>query len=142
MPRPVGGVIHSAFYLGENLKLEMLVESIYLVSKRFLGTPTFFNYAITDGFYNLLFPDNTDINIAPKNKSSDFKSVSTSVMKRAEYETQETLKKMLIRDLRPGQPLASLSCAPAARPRASSPLPFRRSPANRIGQMKKALPPK
>ena len=44
-------------YLGDNLKLKMLVERIYLVSKRFFGVPTFFNYAIADGLYNLLFPD-------------------------------------------------------------------------------------
>jgi hypothetical protein len=62
----------AAVYLGENLKLKMLVERIYLVSKRFFGVPTFFNYAIADGLYNLLFPDKTGIKIAPKNKSPDF----------------------------------------------------------------------
>ena len=62
----------SAVYLGENLKLKMLVERIYLVSKRFFGVPTFFNYAIADGLYNLLFPDKTGINTAPRNKSPDF----------------------------------------------------------------------
>jgi hypothetical protein len=36
----------AAVYLGDNLKLKMLVERIYLVSKRFFGVPTFFNYAI------------------------------------------------------------------------------------------------
>jgi hypothetical protein len=39
----------------------MLMERIYLVSKRFFGVPTFFNYAIADGLYNLLFPDKTGI---------------------------------------------------------------------------------
>jgi len=62
----------SAVYLGENLKLKMLVERIYLVSKRFFGVPTFFNYAIADGLYNLLFPDKTGVKIPPKNKSPDF----------------------------------------------------------------------
>ena len=62
----------AAVYLGENLKLKMLVERIYLVSKRFFGVPTFFNYAIADGLYNLLFPDKTGIKIVPKNKSPDF----------------------------------------------------------------------
>ena len=49
----------ASVYLGDNLRLKMLVERIYLVSKRFFGVPTFFNYAIADGLYNLLFPDKT-----------------------------------------------------------------------------------
>jgi hypothetical protein len=51
----------AAVYLGDNLKLKVLVERIYLVSKRFFGVPTFFNYAIADGLYNLLFSDKTGI---------------------------------------------------------------------------------
>ena len=47
----------AAVYLGQNLKLKILVERIFLVSKRFFGVPSFFNYAIADGLYNLLFPD-------------------------------------------------------------------------------------
>jgi hypothetical protein len=62
----------AAVYLGENLKLKMLVERIHLVSKRFFGVPTFFNYAIADGLYNLLIPDKTGIKIAPENKNPDF----------------------------------------------------------------------
>ena len=62
----------AAIYLGDNLKLKMLVERIYLVSKRFFGVPTFFNYAIADGLYNLLFPDKTGIVKIPKTKTSDF----------------------------------------------------------------------
>jgi hypothetical protein len=62
----------AAVYLGENLKLKMLVERIYLVSKRFFGVPTFFNYAIVDGLYKLLFPDKTGIRSLPKNKNPDF----------------------------------------------------------------------
>ena len=50
----------------------MLVERIYLVSKRFFGVPTFFNYAIADGLYSLLFPDKTGINEAIKTKKPDF----------------------------------------------------------------------
>jgi len=52
----------AAVYLGDNLKLKVLVERVYLVSKRFFGVPTFSNYAIADGLYNLLFPDKTGIN--------------------------------------------------------------------------------
>jgi hypothetical protein len=62
----------AAVYLGENLKLKMLVERIYLVSKRFFGVPTFFNYAIADGLYNLLFPDKTGIRTISKTKFPDF----------------------------------------------------------------------
>ena len=62
----------AAVYLGENLKLKMLVERIYFVSKRFFGVPSFFNYAIADGLYNLLFPDKTGIKGVPKNKNPDF----------------------------------------------------------------------
>lgn len=49
----------AAVYIGQGIKLKMLVERIFLVSKRFFGVPSFFNYAIADGIYNLLFPDKT-----------------------------------------------------------------------------------
>lgn len=62
----------AAVYLGDNLKLKMLVQRIYLVSKRFFGVPTFFNYAIADGLYNLLFPDKTGITEAPRAKKPEF----------------------------------------------------------------------
>ncbi len=51
----------AAVYLGQNLKLKILVERIFLVSKRFFAVPSFFNYAIADGLYNLLFPDKTGL---------------------------------------------------------------------------------
>jgi hypothetical protein len=53
----------AAVYLGQNLKLKLLVERIFLVSKRFFGVPSFFNYAIADGLYNLLFPDKRGLKI-------------------------------------------------------------------------------
>jgi len=62
----------AAIYLGDNLKLKMLVERIYLVSKRFFGVPTFFNYAIADGLYNLLFPDKTGIKETLRAKKPEF----------------------------------------------------------------------
>jgi len=62
----------AAVYLGDNLKLKMLVERIYLVSKRFFGVPTFFNYAIADGLYNLLFPDKTGIHNGLRTKKPEF----------------------------------------------------------------------
>jgi hypothetical protein len=53
----------AAVYLGQNLRLKLLVERIFLVSKRFFGVPSFFNYAIADGLYNLLFPDKRGLKI-------------------------------------------------------------------------------
>jgi len=62
----------AAVYLGDNLRHKMLVERIYLVSKRFFGVPTFFNYAIADGLYNLLFPDKTGINAVARATRPEF----------------------------------------------------------------------
>lgn len=62
----------AAVYLGDNLKLKMLIERVYLVSKRFFGVPTFFNYAIADGLYNLLFADKTGVNNVLKAKKQEF----------------------------------------------------------------------
>ena len=62
----------AAVYLGDNLKLKMLMERIYLVSKRFFGVPTFFNYAVADGLYNLLFPDKMGISEIAKAKKPEF----------------------------------------------------------------------
>ena len=42
--------------LGQNLKLKLLVDRIFLVSKRFFGVPSFFNYVTVNDLYNLLFP--------------------------------------------------------------------------------------
>jgi hypothetical protein len=53
------------YYYGDNapnyynMKLKMLVERIFIVSKRFFGVQSFFNYAIADGIFNLLYPDKT-----------------------------------------------------------------------------------
>ena len=62
----------SAVYLGPNVRLKLLVEKIFLVSKRFFGVPSFFNYAIADGIYNLLFPDKTALRQIRKNTVDDF----------------------------------------------------------------------
>jgi hypothetical protein len=62
----------AAIYLGENIKLKVLVERIYLVSKRFFGVPTFFNYAIADGLYNLLLPDKIEITMIRQKKKPEF----------------------------------------------------------------------
>lgn len=62
----------AAVYLGQNLKLKILVERIFLVSKRFFAVPSFFNYAIADGLYNLLFPDKTGLNQGRRKNKQDF----------------------------------------------------------------------
>jgi hypothetical protein len=33
----------ASVYLGQSIKLKMLVERIFIVSKRFFGVPSFFN---------------------------------------------------------------------------------------------------
>jgi hypothetical protein len=62
----------AAVYLGQNIKLRLLVERVFLVSKRFFGVPSFFNYAIADGIYNLLFPDKTALRGLSAAGSDDF----------------------------------------------------------------------
>jgi hypothetical protein len=49
----------ASVYMGQNIKLKLMMERIFIVSKRFFGVPSFFNYAIADGIYNLLYPDKT-----------------------------------------------------------------------------------
>ena len=49
----------AAVYLGQSIKLRMLVERIFIMSKRFFGILSFFNYAIADGIFNLLYRDKT-----------------------------------------------------------------------------------
>jgi hypothetical protein len=61
----------AAVYLGQNVKLKLLVERIFLVSKQFFGVPSFFHYVIADGLYNLLFPDKTGMKVK-SNKIEDF----------------------------------------------------------------------
>jgi hypothetical protein len=50
----------------------MLVERIFIVSKRFFGVPSFFNYAIADGIFNLLYPDKTALRGIKPNGLDDF----------------------------------------------------------------------
>ncbi len=65
----------AAVYLGQNIKLRLLVERVFLVSKRFFGVPSFFNYAIADGIYNLLFPDKTALRGLSPTSSDDFQLI-------------------------------------------------------------------
>ena len=62
----------AAVYIGQSMKLKMLVERIFLVSKRFFGVPSFFNYAVADGIFNLLYPDKTALRGIKPNSIDDF----------------------------------------------------------------------
>jgi len=62
----------ASVYLGQSIKLKMLVERIFIVSKRFFGVPSFFNYAIADGIFNLLYPDKTALRGIKQNSLDDF----------------------------------------------------------------------
>ncbi|WP_141638859.1 hypothetical protein [Anaerophaga thermohalophila] len=44
----------TSIYIGMSLKLKIMVQKIFILSKRFFGVPTFFNYAMADGIYELL----------------------------------------------------------------------------------------
>jgi hypothetical protein len=50
----------------------MLVEKISIISERFLEVPNFFNHAIADGIYNLLYPDKTVLEGIIPNRLDDF----------------------------------------------------------------------
>jgi hypothetical protein len=62
----------ASVYLGQSVKLKMLVERIFILSKRFFGVPSFFNYAIADGIFNLLYPDKTALRGIKENSIDDF----------------------------------------------------------------------
>ena len=44
----------TSIYLGISLKLKIMVQKIFILSKRFFGIPTFYNYAMADGIFELL----------------------------------------------------------------------------------------
>lgn len=67
----------ASVYMGQNIKLKLLIERIFIVSKRFFGVPSFFNYAIADGIYNMLYPDKTALK-GPKTKTVDDFQLSIS----------------------------------------------------------------
>ena len=44
----------TSIYIGFSLKLDVMVQKIFILSKRLFGVPTFFNYAMADGIFELL----------------------------------------------------------------------------------------
>lgn len=61
-------VYFTSIYMGVSLKLKIMVEKIFVLSKRFFGIPNFFNYAMADGIYNLLKKSNSGISYTPRTK--------------------------------------------------------------------------
>lgn len=51
----------TSIYMGLSLKLKVAVQKIFILSKRFFGVPTFFQYAMADGIYELLKKARTGI---------------------------------------------------------------------------------
>lgn len=51
----------TSVYMGLSLKLKVSVQKIFILSKRFFGVPTFFQYAMTDGIFELLKKARTGI---------------------------------------------------------------------------------
>jgi hypothetical protein len=52
----------TSIYMGISLKLKVMVNKIFILSKRFFGVPTFFNYAMADGIFELLKVSKIGIN--------------------------------------------------------------------------------
>ncbi|HVB04579.1 MAG TPA: hypothetical protein VNE41_12770, partial [Chitinophagaceae bacterium] len=52
----------TSIYMGLSLKMRIMVQKIFILSKRFFGIPSFFNYAMADGIYELLKKDNAAFN--------------------------------------------------------------------------------
>ncbi|MBK5273120.1 MAG: hypothetical protein JJE22_19135 [Bacteroidia bacterium] len=44
----------TSVYMGLSLKMKVAVQKIFILSKRFFGVPTFFQYAMADGIFELL----------------------------------------------------------------------------------------
>ena len=51
----------TSIYLGISLKLKIMVQKIFILSKRFFGVPSFFNYAMADGIFEMLRNSRTGI---------------------------------------------------------------------------------
>lgn len=51
----------SSVYLGMSLKLKIMVAKMFVLAKRFFGIPTFYNYAMADGIFELLKKSATGI---------------------------------------------------------------------------------
>jgi hypothetical protein len=59
----------TSIFLGVKLKLKVMVEKIFILSKRFFGVPSFFNYAMADGIYQLLKFSKAGVEVDYKGKT-------------------------------------------------------------------------
>jgi hypothetical protein len=64
--RNLTAIVHAiayftSIYMGMNLKLKLMVQKIFILSKRFFGIPSFFHYAMADGIFELLKKSNKGI---------------------------------------------------------------------------------
>lgn len=65
--RNMAAIVHAiayftSVYMGMNLKMKLMVQKVFILSKRFFGIPTFYHYAMADGIYELLKKTYTGIN--------------------------------------------------------------------------------
>ncbi len=59
--------------MGMNLKLKLMVQKVFILSKRFFGIPSFFHYAMADGIFELLKKSNKGIHaVNNDNKAQNF----------------------------------------------------------------------
>ena len=65
----------TSVYMGMNLKLRVMVQKVFILSKRFFGIPSFFQYAMADGIYELL-----KRNCAPLTNENDIKKQPSVVL--------------------------------------------------------------
>ncbi len=59
----------TGIYMGMSLKLKVMVQKIFILSKRFFGIPTFFNFAMADGIFELLKKSSIGIKTEYKGKT-------------------------------------------------------------------------
>lgn len=74
--RNITAIVHAiayftSIYMGMNLKLKLMVQKVFILSKRFFGIPTFYHYAMADGIFELLKKSNTGIFKNKNDNSSD-----------------------------------------------------------------------
>jgi hypothetical protein len=64
----------TSIYIGVNLKLKVMIQRIFILSKKFFGIPAFYNYALADGIFELLKKATTGVlkNIKHIKQSAEF----------------------------------------------------------------------
>ena len=69
----------TSIYLGISLKMKVMVQKIFFLSKRFFGVPTFFNYAMADGIFELLKHSRTGPNLFKSRIGPNFNTFQLSL---------------------------------------------------------------